>query len=380
MKNLRFLTIAISSLILSGCFSSPPDKNRDDIEELHVLWQYAYDLDGGAPKVRPLVYRNQIITSGDNNITSLEIENGTIIWNTPLNHHTSLRNRTFGVSGKTLVGSVLNQTLAWNIETGIEKWRVHFEDSLTYSDLSGITATEEKFIGFGTSGELYKLSLDGEREIDWIDIRSYESTYSAGQLFITHRSPPLAGELQYGVLQSINLRTMGVNWVYETPGYGYVTRIAPLIDKNTLFAGTADGASYMKHAFFALNANTGEEIWKREGIFTYSAVLVGDYIYVNDAAGIYKLRKMDGGIEWYSDFRAGAGTAPIAYGYGFLYAPHAGTMHVVDAETGEIVHRFSPPDGSYFWRVTAGAGRIFAQSNRHLYAFAPWGHTQPLEE
>jgi len=28
--------------------------------------------------------------------------------------------------------------------------------------------------------------------------------------------------------------------------------------------------------------------------------------------------------------------------------------------------------------VTAHDGRIFAQSSRHLYAFAPWGHTQPF--
>lgn len=49
------------------------------------------------------------------------------------------------------------------------------------------------------------------------------------------------------------------------------------------------------------------------------------------------------------------------------------------SESGEIVHRISPPDGSYFWLVTTGAGRIFAQSNRHLYAFAPWGHTEPME-
>ena len=109
-------------------------------------------------------------------------------------------------------------------------------------------------------------------------------------------------------------------------------------------------------------------------------MLEGDFIYVNDAAGIYKLGKADGRVEWYSDFRAGAGTAPIAYAHGYLYAPHSGTLHVVEAGTGEVVHRLSPPDGSYFWQVTAGAGRVFVQSNRRLYAFAPWGHEGPLAE
>jgi hypothetical protein len=52
---------------------------------------------------------------------------------------------------------------------------------------------------------------------------------------------------------------------------------------------------------------------------------------------------------------------------------------VFDAESGELLHVLPAPDGSFFWRVTAGAGRIFAQSSNHLYAFAPWGHKLPLE-
>lgn len=52
---------------------------------------------------------------------------------------------------------------------------------------------------------------------------------------------------------------------------------------------------------------------------------------------------------------------------------------VVDTKTGEVVHKFDSPKGSHFWLVTAGAGRIFSQSNRHLYAFASWGHDKPVE-
>lgn len=39
------------SLMLSGCFSSPAaDKEKIPQQRLHLLWEYAYDLDGGSPE------------------------------------------------------------------------------------------------------------------------------------------------------------------------------------------------------------------------------------------------------------------------------------------------------------------------------------------
>jgi outer membrane protein assembly factor BamB len=110
----------------------------------------------------------------------------------------------------------------------------------------------------------------------------------------------------------------------------------------------------------------------------YDVVLHGDHLYINDAGGIHKLRKDNGKTVWHTNFGS-SGTAPIAYGYGHVYAPHSGAMRILNALSGEIVHIMSPPYGSYFWKVTAAEGRIFAQSNSHLYAFAPWGHEDALE-
>ncbi len=360
--------------MLSGCFSSPPDKNGEDIEELHILWQYSYDLDGGAPFTKPLLRGIMILTSGDINITALDYRTGELIWKTPFEHHGQLTNKTFGIHENIIVGSITREILAWNKDNGEQLWSISVADSLSWSLSRGFTWVNGNFLLPGRGTELYFISPDGNLKVQELDTRSYETS--------VHNSILYAGQQKdsKGQISAYNVSTMELFWRFEPGKFGYPSRVAPSIENGIVYVGTTGGPVGSLNGFFALDALTGEEIWRREGIFTYSAVLVGDYIYVNDAAGIYKLRKMDGGIEWYSDFRAGAGTAPIAYGYGFLYAPHAGTMHVVDAETGEIVHRFSPPDGSYFWRVTAGAGRIFAQSNRHLYAFAPWGHTQPLEE
>ncbi|MEX0845546.1 MAG: PQQ-binding-like beta-propeller repeat protein [Balneolaceae bacterium] len=373
MKVLAY-SIFIGILTLSGCFSSPPD-NGEDEPSLHLLWEYAYDLDGGAPRVKPYLYTNMIITSGDIKITALNYVTGEQVWKTPFDFTRQLLNSSFGVSNDVITGSISDQVLAWNIETGESLWSVSFPDSLNFSHLSGITGSSDFFIAVGKGdNRIYKISQNGELEIVQLDVRSYETSIYDGVLYASQRD----GDPGVGVFTAYDVQTMEKIWRFEPGEFGFGTREAPIVENGIVYTGTTSGPSNSKNGFFALNAQTGEELWRREGIFTYSAVLVDDYIYVNDAAGIYKLRKSDGGMEWYSDFEAGAGTAPIDYGYGYLYAPHSGTMHVVDAETGEIVYRLSPPDGSYFWKVTVGKGRVFAQSNRKLYAFAPWGYEEPI--
>lgn len=373
MNSLISSIILISSLILSGCYSSPTDKNGEGQNELHLLWEYAYDLDGGAPRVKPLIFGNMVITSGDIKVTALDYTTGELIWKTPFEHHRQLMNRSFGVGNNLIVGSVLNRIMTWDITNGEQQLNFTFPDTLSFNDFKGITTIEETIIAVSNGNNLYNLDYNGDLKIISIDGRSYETTVYNDVLFAGQRKD------NKGIVSAYTLDTMDMLWRFEPSNFGFFSREAPIIENDRVYIGTTTGSSGTKNGFFALNAQTGQEIWRQEDIFTYSAVLVDEYIYVNDAAGIYKLRKSNGEIEWYRSFQAGAGTAPIAYGYGYLYAPHSGTMHIVDAETGEIVHRFSPPKGSYFWLVTVEKGRVFAQSNRHLYAFAPWGHTEALE-
>ena len=364
---------------MSGCSSSPTN-NGDSNKKLLLLWEYSYDLDGGAPRVKPLIHDNMIITSGDNNITSLHANTGDIKWKTPLNHHTSLTNRRFGIADDLIVGSVLNRLIAWNLITGTEKWSISFKDNLTFADLSGVGVADGFFISFGTNGELYKTSKNGELEVDWIGIRTYESSFYDGNLLLTHRSPPADGEIQYGVIQSFDFDSMELNWSFEKHGFMYATRVAPTIENNIVYFGTADGASNLKSGFFALNAQTGEEIWRQEGINTYSAVLAGDRIFGVNGQRVWALDKHTGELLWITRGQGGHSESNLDYLDGYVYWAHGGGLHVFDAENGELLHVLPAPDGSFFWLVTAGAGRIFAQSSNHLYAFAPWGHKQPLEE
>ena len=72
--------------------------------------------------MRPLLYEGMIVTSGDAKVTALDYATGERVWKTPLDFHRQLLNRTFGLKGNVLVGSIAQKILAWDIETGAPLW------------------------------------------------------------------------------------------------------------------------------------------------------------------------------------------------------------------------------------------------------------------
>ena len=69
--------------------------------------------------------------------------------------------------------------------------------------------------------------------------------------------------------------------------------------------------------------------------------------------------------------QAGHGEGGLAYLDGYVYHPHGRGMRVINAETGEVVH-IEWPENGYFWEVSTGAGKVFAQDSGALYAFEPY--------
>lgn len=245
-----------------------------------------------------------IFTSGDINTTALDYRTGELVWKTPFEHHGQLTNKSFGIYEDVIVGCITRKILAWNKEDGEQLWSIPIADSLSWSLSRGITWVNDYFLIPGQGAHHYFISSDGELRVEELDARSYETSFSENILFAGQRKD------DEGVLSAYNAQTMDRIWRFEPGAFGFFSRVAPIVEEDVVYAGSTAGPTSSKNGFFALDAQTGEEIWRREGVFTYSAVLVNDYIYVNDAAGIYKMLKSDGAIIWYSDFEAGAGTAP----------------------------------------------------------------------
>lgn len=223
---------------------------------------------------------------------------------------------------------------------------------------------------------LFLFSAEGELTTFNVDARSYSGVDADGVLVIGQAKD------NRGHITAYDPTTFQQLWRY-TPGnnqpHGYPYLYRPIIENGIVYAGTAYGQTGTTFGVFALDAASGAPIWEREGIQNYAMALEGDYLYVYDAGGVAKIDKRNGQVLWHTNFGNSGGLTSIAVGYGHVYAPHSGAMRILDAETGAIVDIVSPPDGSYYWLVTVGRGRVFAQSTRHLYAFAPWGRTEALE-
>ena len=143
----------------------------------------------------------------------------------------------------------------------------------------------------------------------------------------------------------------------------------PLVDDGTVYAGTGSGENTV---FFALDKETGEVIWRNPRVRVFAAMMAAGKIFVNDGTDLIALDKDDGSTLWRTNLNAGHGEYEIAYLNGYLYHPHGRGLRVVNAESGEIVHVETPPDGSYFWHVGTGAGTVFAQSSGYLVAYEPY--------
>jgi outer membrane protein assembly factor BamB len=283
-------------------------------------------------------------------------------------------NSSFGLNGNVLVGSISRATIAWDVFSGEKKWAIEFDDTLSFNNSRGIEIIPNGFIAVSNRSYLYKIFTDGTMSIVDTDARSYEMFYDNGIVY--------TGQVKNmeGMVSAYDVNTFELLWRFNPGGLAYPAYTAPIVENNIVYIGTTAGPTGSRNGFFALNAQTGEEIWRQEGINTYSAVLAGDRIFGVNGQRVWALDKHTGELLWITRGQGGHSESNLDYLDGHVYWAHGGGLHVFDAESGELLHVLPALDGSFFWRVTAGAGRIFAQSSSHLYAFAPWGHNQPLEE
>ncbi len=385
LKQELYILLAIVAFQACSCSNrTGPDPDPKNPGQLRLLWEYGYQP-ASPPEFDPILVENRIHLSGDLNLTALDVNTGQVIWKEPIPSHRHIRTKNLSFTDTHIFSIILRnnqpnvrEAIAFDRQTGTLLWNRAFEDSIQLNQIVYNTTVNGMYAATGDSGKIGIITGDGS-VFTVLDVGNSPSNvvYSGGVLYVSHASS--ANGMASGRVTAIEAGSWERLWEYPSHN-GWISRVKPIIDAGMVFAGTTEGYASQRgtSAFFALNSETGQQVWLREGIQAFSAVLEGDFLFINDAGGIHKLRKDNGATVWYTNFGS-SGTAPIAYGYGHIYAPHSGTMRILDAETGNIVHLLSPKDNTSFWKVTVGLGRIFAQSSSHLYAFAPWGHKEALE-
>jgi outer membrane protein assembly factor BamB len=336
----------------------------------------------GGPRTPPEIVsfegRSLVLFSGEGRLTALRSGDGEVEWTTKLDPRRELDCKELVLDNAKIFGSHLHKAVAWDLESGEKAWEFtplskssHEGEffSLGYYGLG-----PNNFWGSGRDGRVFGVDRkSGQLAREWrYQHRTTALTFQNDALYTARHWVPEGAEGQAkGGLVKLDAASGDSVWAYQTGRGGFFT-MRPLVQDGRVYAGTNQGANTV---FVALNAETGEVIWRNEDVRVYWAIWTdttnGPRIFVNDGRNLIALDPTDGKILWRTNLQAGHGEAGLAYLDGYLYHPHGRGLRVLNAETGEIVHVEWPENG-YFWEVGTGAGKVFAQDSGALYAFEPY--------
>ena len=359
------------SPLLSGCDSgsSPPAEERGPLVE---AWRADYEIRAGI-NTAPLVVRDSLVifTEGDR-LGLRRVRDGELVWASPPHHPPEdITGEEFIARGDMVYALHDRQAMAWHLDTGEVVWEYRPEDYRLYPLFR--QAVDEAAVYVSEDRNIIRLDPVTGAVISVEPVRDglppFAATLSGDTLFTAYAWAKRDAEGQsQGRIAALNKRTGQEHWRFDTPRGGF-WRVRPVVEGDRLYAGTVFGDSL---AFFALDRQTGEAIWTTPDVSAYAAAYSNDAVFLNMGSRIAALDKQTGQVLWDTNLEAGHGESTLAYLAGYVYHGHESSLYVLDATTGEVVHRVRAPDGSYFWEVGVGAGRVFVQTNRLLLCYEPF--------
>jgi outer membrane protein assembly factor BamB len=371
--------IVLIIIFFTSCVGKTDGRESENEYELKLLWFYPYtnesislSIISGSPT---LMNKNSVVIFTDGNLTSLNIESSEENWkyklpeSSPIVSNTIIHDRQaiFIKHDKLNSGVIINKSNGEVIET-------FTANDIVFFDFINDSFSDNDFYLTGNNRNVFVFSKEGvfEKEIKF-DKKITSVSYFKESVISTHtyRDSDRAQHPNnaFGKIISYDLDADSVNWEYDNE-YGGYTYAPILLENGIIYAGSTDGIN----EFTAINAETGEVIWRRLGQESWAYTLGTNAIYINDGTDLVALNKADGRKLWQTSFRGrGFAQSNVAYLDGYVYHSHSGALHVLEAITGEIVHKISiSPDGSQFYNLSAGYGKVFVQSDYALYAYKAW--------
>jgi outer membrane protein assembly factor BamB len=332
---------------------------------------HPYEVAGGIRMPPETVGDSLALFGAEARLQALDVETGEVVWKSASVSPTTLEIKGLDLLIGDETGYVAHvlQVDAWNLRDGSRRWTFDRPPDTGLYDLGYFALGPDHIFLFGNGSELLRVDRrTGER----VDVWNYAAPiagarYRNGYLYLGQALTPEGAEGQdEGALTKVNAATGDTIWTFETKQGGFWD-MRPIVGEDRVFAGTHEGAG----AFFAVDRETGEEIWRNRQGYTFAADHSEEHVYLNTSAELMAISKETGQTVWLTDMPGGSGFGGVEYHDGYLYHPRGGALVVVDAEDGTIVHEEPSPSG-YFWTVHAGAGQIFAQSSGHLIAYEPY--------
>ena len=259
-----------------------------------------------------------------------------------------------------------------NLNSGLIMWEVEAPEELFHWSND---AFDNEFIYLSSNyAKIFKYSKDGNF-INEYNLMNYGIKTDArsirvlnNQLIFSHRwrFTEDCPDGYCGRVISIDKETEEVLWEYRTDKGGYVYEPI-LLEEGIIYAGVTDGPG----EFVALDATNGEVIWQASGVVSRSYTLTDSMVLVQGGVTLRALDKFTGEELWNTGlkFGGGDGGANITYLNGYVYHVHSGSMRILKADTGEIVHSEVAMSG---YLITAGDDKIFVQGDYSLRAYTAW--------
>jgi len=363
MKHLKFF---FTIIFFQSCFQSPTDSPVE--AGLQELWSYEYEVVGDAP---PVISGDTVYASGGLYLFALKEADGALIWQAQIDDDSELKGEKLLIRGNQIVANHRINIRGWNKETGELEWQFDYPDGIEPRQNGNHSITQNGYAFVAFDRRFLTLDMMGKQILSKQMDREYGIlgiTYAHNNLYLGQRNT-VNGALTLGRITALDAQTGDSLWVFDTDQGGF-TWAAPIVEDGIIYAGSIGNSD--GEIAIALNAETGEEIWRQtEFIWTFNSALGPEHFYINTSGSLAALDKKTGNIDWRAEWSGSAHSSPV-YLAGYVYFTNYSELLVINDETGEVVHREPVPDGTFFWHLAVSSDKLFAQTSRQLIAYQPW--------
>lgn len=345
---MRFTSVGIIYLILTGCGSSPspvlpPVELTELNNQITISRQWKFTAGQGVNdfylKLKPVFYKNTgYIVDYMGHLQAFTVNTGKIVWETDLN--VSASGGLTLESGKLFLGTSKGEIIALEIiNSGVkELWRKQLSSEI----LSRPAIAKDILVAKTIDGRVYGLNVANgtqswvyDRTVPHLTLRGNSSALINNDLVITASDS--------GKLAALSLKHGKLLWettISIAKGRNQLERIIdmdvdPVIVDDVIYVAGYQGR------IAAVKLASGQLIWSRD-FSTYSGLYVDAYrVYVTDATGqVWALNRYNGSTLWRQDkLLRRQLTAPEAHNNYIVVGDYDGYIHWLNREDGKLIAR-----------------------------------------
>ena len=332
-----------------------------------ILWKTKitnHAIYGGAAVVEDRVYVcdcRDMSFSGEQVLACLDAADGSIIWQNPIGGKGSFSTPAVR-DDRILVGSFTGDLYCVNATVGDTVWNRTLVSGASWYGLasSPLLLDDEIFATSFNDGMLHVLDFDGN-EIWNITTTGKTNELSSpasweGKVYFTGGDP---------ALYCVDISSHSVLWTFPTDSLILTT---PSISDGRVFFATGS-------ALFAVDANTGEELWKIDLKVKLSspAVSFGRVYIGTDEKTFDCYDALDGSLLWRTDLNGPVKSSPVVAGDLVYFGTNIGEgiIYALNAMNGSVVWTHPVDEFIMSSPTVSGGVLFFGTEDNYLYAFGP---------